>query len=234
MLCHKITPPGSNDLDTLKLKDILKKTFNNNKFLICQIGANDGISADPIYDFIKENINVEAHLIEPQLEAFQLLKKNYQDIIDQKRIYFYNYAISNKNEKIKLYKNTAENGTDGHSSLLIRDLDIVNGIEVAKYTENDYELVDSLTVKKLKNKIKKNIDVLVIDTEGYDIEIVKMFINSNIYPKVIYFEKPGITGNIPGEEILLSTSAEKYIYEKLEENNYIIEKLEDNWICIKR
>ena len=233
MLCHKITPPGSNDSDTLKLKETLKKTFNNNKFTICQIGANDGISADPIYDYIKENNNVEAHLVEPQIEAFNLLKKNYKDIKDQNRIYFYNYAITNKNEKIKLYKNTAENGTDGHSSLLIRDLDIVNNITVAKYTEDDYELVNGLTVKKLKKKIKKNIDVLVIDTEGYDVEIVKMFINNNILPKIIYFERPGITGNIPGEEILQSSVAEKYIYEKLNENHYIIEKLQDNWICFK-
>lgn len=233
MLCHKITPPGTNDNDTLTLKKTLNEIFKQNDIVLCQIGANDGISADPIYDFIKENKNVEAHLVEPQKDSFLLLIKNYDDIKSDKRVFFYNNALTNVNEKIKLYKNTAINGTDGHSSLLIRDLDIVNGIEVAKFDEDNYELVEGITIKELQKLIKKDIDVLIIDTEGYDVEIVKIYLKENIYPKIIYFERPGITGKLPGEEILLGTDAEKYIFEKLYKN-YIINKLQDNWLCIKK
>lgn len=232
MLCHKITPPGNNDADTIKLKTTVNQIFSDKPFVLCQIGANDGISADPVYDIIKENKNIESHLVEPQKDAFNLLTKNYNDL--KERVFFYNYALTNKNEKIKLYKNTAINGTDGHSSLLIRDTDIVNNIVVAKYSENNYETVQGITVDILQNKIKKNIDLLVIDTEGYDVEIVKMFINNKIFPKIIFFERPGISGNIPGEDILTCSHAEKYIFEKLETNNYIIEKLQDNWICLKQ
>jgi len=233
MLCHKITPPGSHDNDTITLKKTLKEVFNTNNFVLCQIGANDGISADPIYDFIKENKNVEAHLVEPQKCAFSVLIQNYDDIDSEQRVFFYNNALTKVNEKIKLYKNTAINGTDGHSSLLIRDLDVVNNIVVAKYTDNNYELVQGITVLELNKKINKKIDVLVIDTEGYDVEIIKMYLDENIYPKIIYFEKPGITGFIPGEEILVSKEAEDYIFKKLDEI-YIINKLEDNWLCIKK
>ena len=256
MLCHNITPPGSTDPDTLKLRDTVNQIFSDKPFVLCQIGANDGISADPVFDIIKENKNIEAHLVEPQKAAFDLLTKNYKFVQvnnnDDKnkdnneadnnennndlkeKIFFYNYALTNKNEKIKLYKNIADNGTDGHSSLLLRDLDIVNGTVVAKYTEEDYELVEGITVDNLQNKIKKNIDLLVIDTEGYDVEIVKMFFKSNILPKIIYFERPGISGRIPGEDILIAGYAEKYISEKLIEFNYVIEKLQDNWLCIKQ
>jgi FkbM family methyltransferase len=234
MLCHKITPRGTNDPDTQKLKIAVNNVLSDKTFVVCQIGANDGISADPLYDIIKENKNIEAHLVEPQKNAYNLLIQNYNDIESEKRVFFYNFAVTNKNEKIKLYKNTAVNGTDGHSSLLIRDLDIVNDIVVAEYTENDYETVHGITVDILQNKIKKIIDLLVIDTEGYDVEIVKMFINNKIFPKIIYFERPGISGNIPGEDILTCSNAEKYIFENLETNNYIIEKLQDNWICLKQ
>lgn len=231
MLCHKITPLGTNDPDTVKLKTTINQIFSNKSFVLCQIGANDGISADPVFNVIKENKNIEAHLVEPQKDAFDLLTKNYNQC--EERVFFYNYALTNKNEQIKLYKNTAINGTDGHSSLLIRDLDIVNDIVVAKYTKEDYELVEGITVENLQNKIRKNIDLLVIDTEGYDVEIVKMFINFDILPKIIYFERPGITGSIPEKDILIGESAEKYISEKLIELNYVIEKLQDNWLCIK-
>lgn len=61
-----------------------------------------------------------------------------------------------------------------------------------------------------------------------------MFTKCNILPKIIYFEKPSISGNIPGEDILICESAERFIYEKLTEFNYLIEKLQDNWICIKQ
>jgi FkbM family methyltransferase len=233
MLCHKITPPGTTDMDTLKLKGILKRVFKDTKFVICQIGANDGISADPIYDIIKNNKNIEVHLVEPQKEAYNLLIKNYNYIVNENRTFFYNYAITYTDEYVKLYINTSVNGTDGHSSLLIRDLDIVNNITVAKYTENDYVLVKGCTVLNLYKQINKKIDVLVIDVEGYDTEIVKMFIENNIFPKVIYFERPGIGGSIPGQEILICESAENYIYKELHKYNYTIEKLQDNWICIK-
>ena len=233
MLCHKITPPGTTDMDTLKLKGILKRVFKDTKFVICQIGVNDGISADPIYDIIKNNKNIEVHLVEPQKEAYNLLIKNYNYIVNENRTFFYNYAITYTDEYVKLYINTSVNGTDGHSSLLIRDLDIVNNITVAKYTENDYVLVKGCTVLNLYKQINKKIDVLVIDVEGYDTEIVKMFIENNIFPKVIYFERPGIGGSIPGQEILICESAENYIYKELHKYNYTIEKLQDNWICIK-
>ena len=230
MLCHKITPPGSQDKDTIKLKGILKKVFSSDNFTICQIGSNDGISADPIYDYIKENKNVEAHLVEPQIGAFNLLVKNYKDIENDNRVFFYNNALTKNEGLVKLYKNIAKNGTDGHSSLLIRDLEIVNNTVVAKYTENDFEIVNGISINSLIKKINKKIDVLVSDTEGYDVEIVKMFIENKIYPKIIYFEKPGITGNLPGEDVCIGSVAENWIYNNL--TNYNVEKLTDNFICV--
>ena len=47
------------------------------KINIVQVGANDGVHGDPLYDFIKkyyQRTNLIA--IEPQLKAFNELKKN--------------------------------------------------------------------------------------------------------------------------------------------------------------
>ena len=54
---------------------------SNKKVKIVQVGANDGIHGDPLYEYVKkfsERINLLC--IEPQLSAFNSLKKNYQNI----------------------------------------------------------------------------------------------------------------------------------------------------------
>lgn len=232
MLCCKITPPGFNDLDALELKNKIKEKFQSIKINIVQIGANDGISADPIYDLIKDNENIKAFLVEPQHDAFEQLVNNYTPYNISNRIKFLKYAITDKNESIKLYKNNAVNGTDGHSSLILRDLDIHEGNIVADFREDSYELVDGINVKTFLSLIDYiNIDILVIDTEGYDLEIVKMFISNRIFPSILFFESPGITGKIPGKNFIDLTHSNNFI------NNilsifYDIKSLSSNYLCI--
>ena len=245
MLCCKVTPPGTNDPDAIILKNDIKELFiNKEKIVLLQIGANDGISADPIYDLIINESKIISHLVEPQTDAFDLLVKNYEKILDQNRIYFYKNAITHKNDKIKLYKNTAVNGTDGHSSLIIRDLDAVNGIVVADFKEEIFEYVDGITVDELvvkcnANMLKNNnnlektsnmFDVVVIDTEGYDLEIIKMLFNNNIYPKILFFESPGINGYFPEGDILLGDSAKIFMEEQLHKM-YNVKYLQSNLLC---
>lgn len=229
MLCFKITPPGYNDPDALELKKKITELFGKNQINIVQIGANDGISADPIYDYIISNDNVNAYLVEPQNDAFIELEKNYKNVSN--RVKCYKYAITDNNEEIKLYKNNAVNGTDGHSSLIIRDKDIHNGILVADFNEEIYELVSGISLPSFANLIGNiNIDVLIIDTEGYDLEIIRMFFNNNYYPKLIFFENPGIQGYIPNKDFLKDKSAETFINTFLK-NKYDINILKSNWLC---
>jgi FkbM family methyltransferase len=240
MLCAIITPPGTHDPDAGYLKENIVSTFSNkDNISILQIGANDGISADPIYDLIKNNKKINAYLVEPQKDAFNVLTTNYSDILSENRINLLNYAITNKNEQIKLYKNNAINGTDGHSSLIVRDIDIVNDTVVANFNENIYELVNGITFDKLKELINvNNFDVVVIDTEGYDVELIKLMFNSNLHPKILFFENPGLTGYIPNYENnnnynIDNNNTINFIEKLLIENNYTIKKLCSNWFCTK-
>ncbi len=229
MLCSKITPPGHYDSDALELKKKITELFEKNQINIVQIGANDGISADPIYDYIIDNNNIHAYLVEPQKDAFIELEKNYKNASD--RVKCYKHAITDKNEEIKLYKNNAVNGTDGHSSLIIRDKDIYNGILVADFNEESYELVNGITVPNFMNLINNvDIDIMIIDTEGYDLEIIKMFFNNNYYPKLIFFESPGIQGYIPNKNFLKDESADIFINTYLK-TKYNVTILNSNWLC---
>jgi FkbM family methyltransferase len=228
-----------NDPDAIYLKTKIKEIFlNDDKLNLLQIGANDGISADPIYDLIINNKMINAYLIEPQKMAFELLKKNYSSIMQDNRIFLLNYAITNKNEQIKLYINNGFNGTDGHSSLIVRDKLIIDNILCADFNENSYELVNGITFDKLKDITNVSyFDIVIIDTEGYDTELIKMMFNNNIFPKIIYFETPEVQGYIPNYENHLEykiNNSTDIINKLLNDNNYCIHKLNYNWLCIKK
>ena len=66
----------SNDalIALIKLIETFKQRFSNNTHIfLVQIGANDGVMADPVHTLIKTESRISACLIEPQKEEFQKL-----------------------------------------------------------------------------------------------------------------------------------------------------------------
>ncbi len=207
-----------------KVKNIFKKF---EKIFLIQIGANDGVMADPVHHLLGADHRISAVLIEPQKDIFSILKKNYETIRD--RVKFLNVAIAKENGHVKLYKNIDRLGSSGHSSLLLRQNEYASNFD-----ENSYELVKSITVSKLFEDIEASVDVLVIDTEGYDIEIIKQFIGEKIFPKVIFFERPyPLPGNDRLGVVETGNGALEGIINILKKFDYHIEVLSGNVLCIK-
>lgn len=148
--------------------------INHKDFFFVQIGANDGISNDPIRKWIIE-YNWSGLMFEPQLKCFQDLKILYEN---NKNIQTINCGIAKENGKKILYKHSLGSGG---SSLLLRK----------EYCSKDlFEEVDCITFEEMINIYKiKNIDLLVIDTEGYDLQILDSIDFNLIIPKNIWFEK---------------------------------------------
>src|SRR5262249_44625156 len=65
-----------------------------------QVGANDGVKADPVHDLIVRNINWSGIFIEPIGSLFHRLKQNYEC---SDRFIFENIAIGTKKETRKFY-----------------------------------------------------------------------------------------------------------------------------------
>ncbi len=166
---------------------VLSKFEEQEKIFLVQVGSNDGsdnnFMEDPVRDLIKDDERFFSVLIEPQRNEFERLKENYSQ--QNHRIDFLNVAISRTDGPVKLYKNIDSEGKSGHSTLLLRQND-----QNTFFDEDHYELVDGITVSTLMKSYENSVDVLVIDTEGFDMEIVNQFIEEKIYPKMIYFEKP--------------------------------------------
>lgn len=181
--------------------DHYSKTKERITFL--QIGANDGFIYDPIQKFIKRD-NWNGVMLEPQPDVFnQFLVK-----IHAKRpeIIPINAALSPKDGKTTLYTIafSKERWATGLSSF---DKEVLlekfkNGVIAKKAIKEGIMLpvkesdwiaeveIDSMSPTTLLKKFEnKKIDLLAIDTEGYDFEILKMLDLRTIKPEVIIYEE---------------------------------------------
>lgn len=151
------------------------------KFFL-QVGSHDGEMHDPIQKFVLKNKSAGL-LIEPQIEMLKKCRNKYKNI---QNLIFYNAAIYHENKKIKLYKieNEIDYSHTGWASVLPDRFD--NTV----YDKNVlYEIVQGIPLDLVLKRFKiKKIDLLQIDTEGYDYDILKLF-NFYMYrPKLIQME----------------------------------------------
>ncbi len=169
---------------------------------IVQVGANDGYNRDPFVKFIKRD-KWQGILIEPQRYVFEtFLKKLYKK---SNRITPYNYALDYSNGSRIMYKLSFSNARWA-TGLATFERDVlekaIDSGHVAGHAEKsgvvlpanreDFiteETIETITPKDLlKKRDIEKIDLLAIDTEGFDFEILKMFDIPVLKPRVIIYE----------------------------------------------
>jgi len=160
------------DINNSEFNELLDNTKN---IFFLQIGANDGISDDPIHNLIKKN-NWTGILFEPGKDAFDELIKNYNGY---ENLTFVNAAVSNYDGRGKLFCGT----TTPHFTLNELKAKVMFCIEPIPV---EVEIVCPETI--IKNYNIKNIDLLQIDAEGHDFTIIKAFPFDVIKPKIIRYE----------------------------------------------
>lgn len=180
------------DIFDLVIKDYLKAS--NKEFNFIQIGAHDGEWCDPINRYIKQ-YHWHGLLVEPQLNAFKKLVENYSN---EPQLKFENALILNQNKTdVSLYTVRHEDGNEALFKLaymarldrasLVRELSNF-GLQNADSLVEEIK-VPALTIPTLLKKHNlQTLDLLVIDTEGYDFEILKMFDLNAIKPAIIQLE----------------------------------------------
>ena len=204
----------------LTLNKILANLFDDKKISsIIQIGSNDGVRFDNLNYFIKK-FSPSTIFVEPIKSNFENLKKNY---INQKNFIFENSAISVNNEIKELFKvkDSSLHFYDDHVlgiTSFNRNHLIKHGVSKNHITK---ETVNSISIKELLFKYSvKNFDLLYVDTEGYDADIVKDFLNNSKIRPIILFEY-----------IHSMNQSLNSALELLKKNYYIIFKVEENIFC---
>lgn len=163
--------------------------FKDEIFFI-EIGSNDGKMFDPVYDFVMAG-TWSGIMVEPVGCYFRQLKENYRN---SPNLIFENIAISEKEEVRTFYR--IEDGHDFlpkwthglgsfYQDVLLSHERVVPGLR--KYMiEQNVECVSFSTL--LDRNAVATVDVLVIDTEGFDYQVVKQVDFDRIQPHIIVYE----------------------------------------------
>lgn len=171
-------------------------------FTVIQIGANDGITHDPIHKFIKRD-RWNGVLLEPQKYVFEkYLSRIYRK---HPNISVVNAAVGYEDSSMPLYKigfcnerwatglatfdkSTLEKAfTSGHVERKCAKEGIsIPDDENERIIEERVKVISPTTLIKTYNVDR--FDLLMIDTEGFDLEVVKMFDIGKTNPGMVIFE----------------------------------------------
>jgi FkbM family methyltransferase len=205
----------------------LDKLFDGDKTSIVQIGSNDGITGDPLHNLIVKHQKWTALFVEPVPLLVEKLKKNYNN---ESRFIFENAAINDGSEQV--FYSVSERVKDEIDNLpsWYDQLGSFNKENISNHLNgilNPYIIeskIKGLTLQSLFTKHNiKTIDILHIDTEGYDWKVLSQFDFTTYQPKVILFEHKHLSEAERNESIGY-----------LKSNNYVIHVLGGDYLCLNK
>lgn len=180
--------PSDHPIDVLSfLVDSMLPTCSD--FYVLEIGANDGLSDDPVSAIVRKR-DLRALMVEPLPPMFELLTSYYRD---RPSVVCENCAIGHEDGFATLYYVRPDPSLPEYvrrvasfsRKVILKQRRVVPTI--ASYIETVQ--VPTLSLASLIGKHKiDHIDLLQVDTEGFDYEILKMLWATSMRPAIINFE----------------------------------------------
>lgn len=194
-------------------RQILELNFKiNSKFTFIQVGANDGVSFDFLYDFVTKR-NSTGIAIEPIEQYFKELEFNYSKHHNIKAI---NKAVHPTDKQIVVYKiNDKAKYKYPDWVKGIASLDPNHHKKTNILSEDiEEEIVSSDTLSNIiRDSYKLNkLDYFQIDTEGFDFEILKMVNFNKLRPSIIKYESVNLSDEQKMSSILLLKKERYYVF----------------------
>jgi FkbM family methyltransferase len=161
------------------------------RFNFVQIGANDGVVFDPIRDCVRE-MQLEGVLVEPVPKYFQALTTNYAG---QPGLRFENAAVDRTDGSRVMY--CIKDGSplpERARALASFDRNHLTGKvhlddhpDLSPYVEEVRVQTVSFPTLLRRHGLDR-IGLLLVDTEGFDAEVVRMALDSGVLPEMIQYE----------------------------------------------
>jgi len=174
--------------------ELMYKNFPHGKdFYFIQVGANDGVSFDNLYDIAKERLS-RGIVIEPMKDFFEKLCYNYRSF---PQIIKVNKAAHPYLKTVGLYRvhpgrqHELQSWAAGIASFDPHHYKKSN-------TADEYiieEKVEAAPLMQIVNEAATgyDVDLLQIDVEGFDYEILKMVDFKKMKPSIIKYEFINLT-----------------------------------------
>ena len=171
----------------------IRTLLRRRKAQIVVIGANDGQTGDPIAQLIHEKKCWHVLFVEPVPYLFERLKKNYSG---SSRFTFVNVAIASESESKTFYW-VDEKAKDDFPSIsrFYDQLGSFNRDHILHHLDGvlePYIITGEVQSIPLNDLLKRSgltmIDLLQIDTEGYDYIVLSGLDLSTYQPTLILFE----------------------------------------------
>jgi FkbM family methyltransferase len=205
--------------------DLRKKTFSSQRILennfpktrefnFIQVGANDGISFDFLYDFII-NRDSSGIVIEPVHDYFKELEFNYERF---SKIIKINKAVHPYKKEVVMYK-IAPHAVKKYPDWVkgIASLDSEHH-KKTKIDSNDIleEIIEAETLMSIvgANLDSLKLDYFQVDTEGFDFEVVKMIDFNLIIPDIIKYESVNLNDEDRNKLILLLKNQGYFLFDE--------------------
>lgn len=175
-----------------------QKHLGNTEAFVVQIGSNDGKTGDPIFPLFQKNKRWKGLLVEPVPYLYERLKENYSD---RSRFLLENSAI-NQGEDLDFFWVRADaNQKISDLPFWYDQLGSFDREHIINELGSDVEpFVDSKKLPGIrfpdlleKHGVKR-VDILHIDTEGYDWKILGQLELQKFTPSFILFEANHLTG----------------------------------------
>jgi len=136
-----------------------KYDFSNVRGII-HVGAHVGQEYQDYNDHFFSDVPI--HWFEPQEDIFKILLDNLKD---KKNNYFYNFGLGAENSKLKVWKESENEGQSSSFSQPQKHTKIYPHIKFNEAEELEIRTLDSFGIKEA--------NVLVIDAQGFEMEVLK-------------------------------------------------------------
>jgi len=179
---------------TGQMTELIQNMHWNNGEVLIQIGANDGEFDDPLRPILKDSF-IPAILVEPIDVAFNALQNLYHD---HPHINPVHTAIARNSRTVSLQVPVIE-GRELRTSVwtckneiqALREVRRNLGRRCLANTIIKHMDVPALSATELLKNCgvePSDVQVIVCDTEGQDIDIIKSFLDAGSLPSLIYYE----------------------------------------------
>jgi FkbM family methyltransferase len=199
----------------LSSKRILDSNFDvKTNFNFIQIGANDGISFDFLYDFVIQRISTGI-VLEPVVDYFHELALNYGGFPEIIKI---NKAVHPSDKHVLIYK-ISQNSLSKYPEWA-KGIASFNSEHLKKHNINFEDVlclkVEADNLMSIINANVKNekIDYFQVDTEGYDFEVIKMIDFSTLRPSMLKYEFVNLSLEDQNKATLLLKSQGYYVFKE--------------------